>query len=195
MILFFLSLTENPWICTCEMTVWKQAITNRERAGRAARDCDRNGATGHVTKCERNDNDYVYVFDNKLSPRCDGGPDHVRHRSVYYSLRKSMKCNQKKGTMESKKLAATNPLKYKHLTATEKRNYYERYIKPRSMVLPSSSKAKNVHKDMIRQQYQRLVAARKKLQFQAIKPILGKAQAGGGATNNESDEQEISNLI
>lgn len=41
--------------------------------------------------CTGNDDEYSYVFDNKLSPRCDQ-PEDMKDRSVYYALRKNTKC-------------------------------------------------------------------------------------------------------
>ncbi len=42
-------------------------------------------------RCTGNDDEYAYVFDNKLSPRCDQ-PEDMKDRSVYYALRKNTKC-------------------------------------------------------------------------------------------------------
>lgn len=42
-------------------------------------------------RCTGNDDEYAYVFDNKLSPRCDQ-PENMKDRSVYYALRKNTKC-------------------------------------------------------------------------------------------------------
>lgn len=42
-------------------------------------------------RCTGNDDEYAYVFDNKLSPRCDQ-PEDMKGRSVYYALRKNTKC-------------------------------------------------------------------------------------------------------
>lgn len=93
-------LTGNPWICSCEMTSWRQAITNRKRGrplSKKITNCFTNPKTGKLENCQKNDAgsnypEWTYEFDNKLSPRCDGGPDEVKHRSVYYTLRHSVKC-------------------------------------------------------------------------------------------------------
>lgn len=53
--------------------------------------CYTDPTNGKSIKC--NDQEREYLFDNKVSPRCDGGPENVKHRSVYYSLRKNFKCN------------------------------------------------------------------------------------------------------
>lgn len=90
-------LIENPWICSCEMRSWRQAITNRVRSTRLASSkkvCSINPKTGFETCAEAETNQYSYIFDNKMSPRCDGGPDDFKYRSVYYTLRHNMKCMQ-----------------------------------------------------------------------------------------------------
>lgn len=87
-------LIENPWMCSCEMRTWRQAITNRVRGKRlpAQRVCSDNAKTGFETCVEAESPRYSYEFDNKMSPRCDGGPEDFRYRSVYYTMRHSIKC-------------------------------------------------------------------------------------------------------
>lgn len=93
-------LTGNPWVCTCELLEWKEAITNAARGKRLlpqyGSDCFMNGKTGQYESCDDELMDtyprYAYEFDNRLSPRCDGGPAKIEHRSVYYALRKGIKC-------------------------------------------------------------------------------------------------------
>lgn len=85
-------LIENPWVCTCEMRAWRQAITNRVRGKRlpARGDC-----VMHAGRQLCGDSvavQYAYEFDNKMSPRCDGGPSEFRHRSVYYTMRHNIRC-------------------------------------------------------------------------------------------------------
>lgn len=95
-------LTGNPWICTCDMIEWKQAVTNAARGKRLqsqyGSECYMNGKTGQYDSCDDELTDdyprWAYEFDNRLSPRCDGGPKLVQNRSVYYTLRRSMKCAQ-----------------------------------------------------------------------------------------------------
>lgn len=125
--------------------MWKQSITNRIRSGKAPQDCTRNLKTGKVIKCDKSENDYLYTFDNKLSPRCDGGPEDVKYRSVYYSLRKTMKCitsRPVRAKTDEKIVFQPNHLKYKHLT--EKMNYYNKYIKPK--MAPVSAKEQRMQK-------------------------------------------------
>lgn len=109
----FCRLDGNPWICSCDMKSWKQAITNRVRSTKIDKNCTMNAKT---IQCNSNHNDYNYIFDNKLSPRCDGGPTEVKHRSVYYSLRKTLKCvTAKPETMEKnqKKIYDLNAMNLK----------------------------------------------------------------------------------
>lgn len=95
-----LRLTGNPWICTCDLMEWKQAVTNAARGKRLlpqyGSECFLNGKTGEYEACDDELMDdyprWAYEFDNRLSPRCDGGPEEVKHRSIYYTLRRSFKC-------------------------------------------------------------------------------------------------------
>lgn len=95
------------------MLIWKQAITNKAHAEYTTPQCVRDLKTGKIIKCTETDK---YVFDNKLSPRCDGGPDEVYQRSVYYSLRKTMKCTQRRAptTIKPTVVFDRNHLKFKH---------------------------------------------------------------------------------
>lgn len=90
--MYIFRLINNPWVCTCEMNNWKQAITNRIRSNRLQEKCLYNKKTGEKMKCNNNRNEFSYIFDNKLSPRCDGGPIDLQYRSVYYTLRKHLRC-------------------------------------------------------------------------------------------------------
>lgn len=94
-------LTDNPWVCTCEMLrTWKQGVTNARIKRRKERHCQR--AFNEVfDDLEEEEEDsglckekivYEAVYDNKLSPRCDGGPANVKGRAVYYAYRKELKC-------------------------------------------------------------------------------------------------------
>lgn len=95
-------LIGNPWICSCEMNTWRQGKTNRKRGRPLSRknsNCFTNPKTGKLENCQTNDannyyTEWTYEFDNKLSPRCDGGPEEVKHRSVYYTLRHNVKCSK-----------------------------------------------------------------------------------------------------
>lgn len=69
---------------------WKQGITNKKRGGKIPKKCIKDFQTGDV-QCTGSDDEYSYVFDNKLSPRCDQ-PEDMKDRSVYYALRKNTKC-------------------------------------------------------------------------------------------------------
>ncbi|KAJ6639684.1 TLR4 interactor with leucine rich repeats [Pseudolycoriella hygida] len=86
----FIRLTENPWTCSCKLQQWKQGITNKKRSGKIPKKCVKDFQKREV-HCTGNDDEYSYVFDNKLSPRCDQ-PEDMKGRSVYYALRKNTKC-------------------------------------------------------------------------------------------------------
>lgn len=88
-------LTDNPWICTCEMLrTWKQGVTNVRIKRKKETFCHQSYndvITSDPDMC-REKISYHTVFDNKLSPRCDGGPEFVKNRAVYYAYRRDLKC-------------------------------------------------------------------------------------------------------
>lgn len=94
-------LTRNPWLCTCDMNDWKQSLTNKVRRGRISTTCISSSKT---EMCKTNEVKYNYVYDMKVSPRCDGGPEQVIHRNVYYVLRKNLNCNLKKAIAEHERM-------------------------------------------------------------------------------------------
>lgn len=69
-------LNNNPWVCNCEMANWKQGVTNAVK----------------VEKIKT----VEYVYSKPLSPRCDGNPEPIKGRSLYYALRRDLRCNMKK---------------------------------------------------------------------------------------------------
>ena len=93
-------LTDNPWVCTCEMLrTWRQGVTNTKIKRRKETHCQR--AYNEVFAPGEGEGDlcrekvvYEAVYDNKLSPRCDGGPDNVKSRAVYYAFRRDLKCKK-----------------------------------------------------------------------------------------------------
>lgn len=94
-------LIDNPWICSCEMTEWNQAITNSIRTTQststATDNCIQNPKTGRLESCDSQfDNfpKYSYGFDNKMTPLCNDGTNKHKNHSVYYSLRHNIKCSQ-----------------------------------------------------------------------------------------------------
>lgn len=94
-------LIKNPWFCTCEMSDWKQEITNNVRVGilrknSVVEDCIRNPKTGEIQHCSGPIDEvpqYTYKFDNRMSPVCS--ETKKRKRSVYYALRHTIKCPTK----------------------------------------------------------------------------------------------------
>lgn len=102
-----IQLTENPWVCTCEMLrTWKQGVTNTRVKKRSVQKCQRgyNEVFGDEEEDSHNNSGqqlscrekivYETVYDNKLSPRCDGGPENVKHRAVFYAFRRDLKCKR-----------------------------------------------------------------------------------------------------
>lgn len=94
-------LTDNPWICSCEMLDWIQAATNSIRltqiTSTTAVQCIHNPKTGKLEGCSQEYDDfprYTYGFDNKMSPLCGGGPNEHKYHSVYYALRHTVGCSQ-----------------------------------------------------------------------------------------------------
>lgn len=92
-------LTDNPWICNCDLLrTWRQGVTNSLIKRRKETHCQAayNDPmyTGHESEVCREKIVYNIVYDNKLSPRCDGGPNNVKHRSVYYVYRRDLKCRE-----------------------------------------------------------------------------------------------------
>lgn len=93
-------LTGNPFECNCEMSEWKDSVTNTARGKRVTQSsfslCYSRAKSWDL--CDGNEDaaddfpKWNYEFDNRLSPRCDGGPRNARHQTVYYALRRSLKC-------------------------------------------------------------------------------------------------------
>lgn len=119
-------LTQNPFVCSCEMMAWKQAVTNNRAVRRTIKQCKPivNDSAFHGNHSDHCTEKVVhhYVYDNKLSPRCDGGPDAVKHKSVYYALRRDLNCKRKLPLETEEKAAPAKPTKIiqgKPMTMTE----------------------------------------------------------------------------
>lgn len=118
-------LTQNPWICNCEMKNWKQEITNKIKTNKKSKICKYDQNNNRASSCKDTKlNEYIH--DNKMSPRCDGGPEEVKHRSIFYVLRRNMKCakninltNDVKNLRNDKKLM----IKQKYLKQMEKQHH------------------------------------------------------------------------
>lgn len=188
-------LTENPWICSCEMVDWKQAVTNHVRSKRLSSQSDNrcyiNPKTGKLESCdERMINDYPkysYDFDNKLSPRCDGGPKDVKHRSVYYTLRRNIKCSQSTSkvqvTSKSVKLSAhlleKKRIQTKHTVIVDKIAHMQKYLRENNAKMEKElnkipmEKSKRIQSidDKIRRTVQQN-AKRQKLKSQVITNLI-----------------------
>lgn len=94
-------LIGNPWICSCEMSDWNQAITNGIRLSKKTtsmdESCVRNVKTGKIVYCDESyDNfpQYSYGFDSKMTPVCYDSSTSQESQNVYYVLRHSIKCSQ-----------------------------------------------------------------------------------------------------
>lgn len=111
-------LIKNPWFCTCEMSDWKQELTNSVRVGILGKhsvdeNCIRNPKTGEIQYCSGPIDrvpQYTYRFDNRMSPVCS--ETKKRKRSVYYALRHTIKCAAKPlKTMKRDQLKDTGMIK------------------------------------------------------------------------------------
>lgn len=105
-------LTGNPWICTCEMAAWKQGVTNALRVEKWKQaPCQFQGEF-KTQICDNPKEKIVeYVYNKQIAPRCGGSPEPMKDRSLFYVLRRDLKCNMKKHTEKA---------------AMEKRNKKER---------------------------------------------------------------------
>lgn len=142
----FFRLTENPWICSCKLLEWKQDITNKKRAGKIPQKCVTDLQRGEV-HCTGTGDEYSYVFDNKLSPRC-GQPEDMKDRSVYYALRKNTKCTM---TGWTKPQNATSLVVRMKLKAME--DFVRKSIDPNGTATP----AKKLRQDQFKAKYRKAI--------------------------------------
>ncbi|GAB0094389.1 Leucine-rich repeat [Sergentomyia squamirostris] len=103
-------LTDNPWICSCDMTFWNQGMTNKFRKLGKVQKCSADAVKSGLAPCETVES-FTYVYDNKLSPRCDGGPENVKHKTVYYALRRDLRCPRKRSLAEKMMKTIKGPSK------------------------------------------------------------------------------------
>lgn len=85
-------LTDNPWICSCAFTSWKQGLINRERSTKSVSNCKINKFKNHSIHKKCGFNEYNYIYNNKMAPRCAGPTKEVNGKSIFYALRKILKC-------------------------------------------------------------------------------------------------------
>lgn len=159
------------------MMSWKQSITNKVRVEHSTQNCIRDLKTGKIIKCTETEK---YLFDNKLSPRCNGGPENVKYRSVYYSLRKTFKCTPvQTQTVQSGKLVFDkNHLKLKHTSEKLKSmTWYQQEIELIQKSQKHIRQKKKYHKAKI---------ASNELKF-----ILKKIEI----PSNSDDENELNNIL
>lgn len=93
-----IQLLENPWECSCEMKFWRQALTNKVRAGKIDNKCAGNVLKNNKVNCDGS-TVQTYVFNHKLSPHC-ATPENVAGKSVFYALRRVLNCASLKTTSE-----------------------------------------------------------------------------------------------
>ncbi|XP_055303660.1 uncharacterized protein LOC129569142 [Sitodiplosis mosellana] len=95
-------LIDNPWVCSCGMVDWEQAVTNsvrlNKKTSRRDQNCIRNPKNGQIVYCDAKFDDfpqYSYGFDSKITPVCnDSSSSSPEPQNVYYVLRHSIKCSQ-----------------------------------------------------------------------------------------------------
>lgn len=85
-----IQLMKNPWECSCEMKFWRQALTNKVRAGKIENKCSGNVLKNNKMNCDGS-TIQTYVFNHRLSPQC-ASPKNVEGKSVFYSLRRVLNC-------------------------------------------------------------------------------------------------------
>lgn len=103
-----INLLENPWDCSCDMKFWRQALTNKVRAGRETK-CSENSLKQSKFNCEST-SVQVYKFDHKLSPKCKT-PSVAEGKSVFYSLRKIFNCAPVKQQLSAAAVVTESPQK------------------------------------------------------------------------------------
>lgn len=94
-----LRVTKNPLNCTCDMSKWKQGITNRIKSTKTEEKCDYDDY-GNRMSCYFAP---VYTFNHKFAPKC-ATPTIVKSRNLYYALRKILKCPAKIRSAEKKRI-------------------------------------------------------------------------------------------
>jgi hypothetical protein len=100
-------LTENPWVCNCEMLKWKPGVTNMIRRMKKEKKCVKSRDFKDVY-CGKTELKAEYIYDNKMSPRCNGGPEKVKDRAVYYAVKRDLMCKPKHEPRDPKKEAKEN---------------------------------------------------------------------------------------
>lgn len=85
------------------MSIWKQHITNAVRTGRSNQLCVADRTLAGRIRCNSNANSFDYGYDAHMTPRCDGGPEKAIGRSVFYTLRKTLRCPSTVVKAETKK--------------------------------------------------------------------------------------------
>jgi carboxypeptidase N regulatory subunit len=89
-----IQLLNNPWDCNCEMKFWRQALTNKVRAGKIDNKCSGNALKHDKLNCDGS-TIQTYTFDHKMTPKCKT-PAFVNDKSVFYALRKVLDCSSLK---------------------------------------------------------------------------------------------------
>lgn len=123
-------LTDNPWKCSCEMSKWKQSVTNSIRLNKLSsndKNCIRNPKTGKIDYCDDEFDDfpkYSYGFDNKMSPLCTDVSKN-KLKDVYFFVRHNFKCSHPTNKLEDQKVDK-NRLMNKIPTTYDEPNYDKR---------------------------------------------------------------------
>ncbi|XP_052863262.1 toll-like receptor 3 [Anopheles cruzii] len=98
-------LTDNPWLCSCAMSDWRQATTNRLKVA--------TGGGGGPP---------AFIYSNKLTPRCSDPTHQIHDRSVYYVIRKNLPCNVDEGKYAKIALRISELNRRKQLMLLQQRN-------------------------------------------------------------------------
>lgn len=119
-----IQLVDNPWDCNCDMLRWRQALTNKVRAGKIDNKCSGNALKHNKLNCDGTTTQ-TYTFDHKLSPKCKS-PSSVDGKSVFYAIRRVLNCVPLQSTTEKpQKKIAIKQKHEKHVRDQKKRKQKE----------------------------------------------------------------------
>lgn len=130
-----IQLLENPWMCSCDMKSWRQALTNKVRSGKVDNKCSGNPLKHDKLNCDGTTVN-TYTFDHKLTPKCKA-PESVEDKSVFYALRRVLNCTPVKSQSTS---VAEKPIK--KIAIKQK---YEKHVRDQKKKKASKAERNTLH--------------------------------------------------